>query len=56
DELAALGGRKLLPETAGVWNPAFDVTPAPLITAIICEKGVLFSPDIESVQSACGRP
>lgn len=54
DELAALGGRKLLPEAAGVWNPAFDVTPALLITAIICESGVLFSPDTESVQSALG--
>ncbi len=53
DELAELGDRKLLPEAAGVWNPAFDVTPAPLITAIICENGVLFSPDTESVLSAC---
>ena len=52
DELACLGGRKLLPEAAGVWNPAFDVTPAPLITAIICEEGVLFSPDTESIKSA----
>lgn len=51
DELAAFGGIKLLPEAAGVWNPAFDVTPAQLITAIICEKGVLFSPDTESVRS-----
>ena len=52
DELACLGGRKLLPDAAGVWNPAFDVTPAPLITAIICEEGVLFSPDTESIKSA----
>ena len=51
DELAYLAGRKLLPEAAGVWNPAFDVTPAQLITAIICEEGVLFSPDTESVKS-----
>jgi len=55
DELAAIGGRKLLPEAAGVWNPAFDVTPALLITAIICEKGVLYSPDTDSIKSIQGR-
>jgi methylthioribose-1-phosphate isomerase len=55
NELATLGGRKLLPEGVGVWNPAFDVTPALLITAIICEKGVLFSPDDEKVLSVAGK-
>ncbi len=54
DELAVFEGRKLLPDAAGVWNPAFDVTPASLITAIICEEGVLFSPDTVSVKSICG--
>ena len=54
DELARQGDRKMLPEAAGVWNPAFDVTPAKLITAIICEEGVLFSPDAESIKSALG--
>lgn len=44
DELASLGGRKLLPDHSDVYNPAFDVTPAELITAIICEKGVINSP------------
>jgi len=55
NELASLGERKLLPEAAGIWNPAFDVTPAKLITAIICEKGVLFTPDTDSIQSIFGR-
>ncbi len=31
-------------EGVGVWNPAFDVTPARLITAIVTERGV-FEPD-----------
>ena len=44
DELASLGGRKLLPDESDVYNPAFDVTPVELITAIICEKGVINSP------------
>ena len=38
------------PEGVKVRNPAFDVTPAELISAIICEKGVLPSPTRESIQ------
>ena len=35
------------PEGVAVRNPAFDVTPAELITGIICEKGVVLAPDQE---------
>ncbi len=35
------------PEGVSVRNPAFDVTPAELVTGIICEKGVVLSPDRE---------
>jgi methylthioribose-1-phosphate isomerase len=34
-------GRQTAPEGVQVYNPAFDVTPAELITGIICEKGVI---------------
>lgn len=34
-------GRRTAPEGINVYNPAFDVTPAKLITAIICERGVI---------------
>jgi len=34
-----------------VRNPAFDVTPAELVTALITEKGVLYQPDRESIAS-----
>ena len=34
-------GRQTAPEGVKVYNPAFDVTPARLITAIICEKGII---------------
>jgi methylthioribose-1-phosphate isomerase len=40
-ELAELGGRRLTPEGAAAWNPAFDVTPASLITALITDHGLL---------------
>jgi methylthioribose-1-phosphate isomerase len=34
-------GRQTAPEGIKVYNPAFDVTPARLIQAIICERGVI---------------
>jgi methylthioribose-1-phosphate isomerase len=34
-------GRQTAPEGIDVYNPAFDVTPARLITAIICERGII---------------
>ena len=34
-------GRQTAPEGIGVYNPAFDVTPAELIRAIICDRGVI---------------
>ena len=33
-------GRQTAPDGVAVYSPAFDVTPASLITAIVCEKGV----------------
>ena len=43
-EVAAPRGLMVAPEGAPVWNPAFDVTPADLIAAIITERGVLRGP------------
>ena len=34
-------GRATAPEGVGVYNPAFDVTPARLIKAIITERGII---------------
>eukprot|EP01018_Ginkgo_biloba_P028038 Gb_28479 [translate_table: standard] len=38
-------GQQVAPSGISVWNPAFDVTPANLITAIITEKGVITKKD-----------
>jgi methylthioribose-1-phosphate isomerase len=38
------GSRSIAPEGVSVYNPAFDVTPADFITAIITERGV-FKPN-----------
>ncbi len=40
-EVAHGFGRQTVPEGVAVYNPAFDVTPAELIAAIICERGVI---------------
>jgi methylthioribose-1-phosphate isomerase len=37
------------PKGVSVRNPAFDVTPAELITGIVCEKGVILNPNRESL-------
>ena len=41
DEVTALGGRRIAPDTAEAVNYAFDVTPAELITSIVTEAGAL---------------
>lgn len=44
-------GNRTAPEGVKVYSPAFDVTPARLITAIITEKGVVHPPFEESLSS-----
>ena len=44
DEVRNLGGRQTAPAGVGVYNPAFDVTPARYVTAIVTEKGVVTAP------------
>jgi methylthioribose-1-phosphate isomerase len=43
-ELRRVADRPIAPEASPVYNPAFDVTPAGLITAIVTERGVLRPP------------
>jgi methylthioribose-1-phosphate isomerase len=43
DEVRRVGVQQTAPEASPVFNPAFDVTPAALITGIVTERGV-FSP------------
>lgn len=50
DEVRKVGRHCLSLPDIQVRNPAFDVTPASLITAIITEKGVVRPPYIESLQ------
>jgi len=43
-EVTRLMGKRIAPEGVGVCNPAFDVTPAKYVTALVTEKGVLRPP------------
>jgi methylthioribose-1-phosphate isomerase len=44
DEVRRTGAQQTAPGDSPVYNPAFDVTPAELITAIITERGVFRAP------------
>jgi methylthioribose-1-phosphate isomerase len=44
DEVRRVGAQRTAPAGSPVFNPAFDVTPASLITAIITERGVFRPP------------
>lgn len=49
EEVANGFGRQTVPDNVKVYNPAFDVTPASLIAAIITERGVIRHPSTETV-------
>lgn len=40
----------MAPETVSVWNPAFDVTPAALITAFVTEKGIFMPGELDKLR------
>jgi methylthioribose-1-phosphate isomerase len=52
DEVTHLRGVRIAPDVA-VANPAFDVTPAKLIAAIITERGIARAPFIDSLRALC---
>jgi methylthioribose-1-phosphate isomerase len=50
-EVTHHGGKQLTPHGVAIRNPAFDVTPARYVTAIITERGVVRAPYGESLAS-----
>ena len=54
DEVTRCGGVRTAPEGVVVWNPAFDVTPHDLVSAIITEAGVIRPPYGEGIKRATG--
>ena len=49
EEVTHVNGQRIAPEGIRVFNPAFDVTPARLISAIITERGVMRPPYEDSI-------
>jgi methylthioribose-1-phosphate isomerase len=50
-ELTEFAGKRIAPKGVATFNPAFDVTPAALVTAIITERGVAYPPYRESLST-----
>lgn len=51
-EVTHSNGKQMTPDNVGIENPAFDVTPAKYISAIITERGILRAPFEDSIRAA----
>jgi methylthioribose-1-phosphate isomerase len=56
DEVRRAGGAPLVPPDTPVRNPAFDVTPAALVTALVTERGVARPVSAETVRALFDAP
>jgi methylthioribose-1-phosphate isomerase len=54
EEVLSLGGQRVAAPGAEAWNPAFDVTPAELVDAIVTERGVVERPTAEKMADLMG--
>ncbi len=54
-EVSVISGQRICPPGVKILNPAFDVTPASLISGIITEVGILRPPYAASIAHALGR-
>ena len=55
-EVTHVGSTQITPDDVRVANPAFDVTPAEFITAIITEFGIAYPPFTESLKAIMTSP
>ena len=53
-EVTHIGGKQMVPDGVSIENPAFDVTPARYVAAIITERGIVRAPYLESLQKLAG--
>ena len=54
-EVTHANGKQMTPHGVAIENPAFDVTPAKYITAIITERGVLTAPFEQSIRNMANQ-
>jgi methylthioribose-1-phosphate isomerase len=55
EEVLGLGGTAIAPPGTAARNPAFDVTPAELVTALVTERGAVAPPTAAGVAELLGR-
>lgn len=55
-EVVAYGDRRITPDGVAAWNPAFDITPAALIDALVTERGVVLAPDRAKIAALLKQP
>ena len=53
-EVTHIAGKQMTPDGVQIENPAFDVTPAKYVTAIVTERGIARAPYKESLQKIAG--
>ena len=49
NEVIFIGGKRMVPKDVRVLNPAFDITPARLVTAIVTERGIVKPSELKSL-------
>jgi methylthioribose-1-phosphate isomerase len=54
-EVTHIAGKQMVPEGVSIENPAFDVTPAKFVTAIVTERGIARAPYEESLKKLSGN-
>ncbi len=54
-EVTHIGGKQMVPDGVEIENPAFDVTPAKYVAAIITEKGIAKAPYEKSLRALANR-
>ncbi|HKD99734.1 MAG TPA: S-methyl-5-thioribose-1-phosphate isomerase [Planctomycetota bacterium] len=55
EEILEMGGRRIAPLGVDAFNPAFDVTPASLVTGIITEAGIASPPGTDTIAKLLGK-
>src|SRR3984957_10778187 len=54
-EVSHIAGKQMVPDGVSIENPAFDVTPAKYVGAIITERGIARAPYDESLRKLAGK-
>lgn len=49
NEVIFIGGKRMVPKGVKVLNPAFDITPSRLVTAIVTEQGIVKPSELKSL-------